>query len=82
MMRGLIIKISAYIIRYNSFLLSAFCSTALKKKKGGKNTALRILTISYEKPETNVASFFLTDGLELVNDIKMFVTVAFYEIIS
>ncbi|MDR6565937.1 UNVERIFIED_ORG: hypothetical protein DFS12_101907 [Chitinophaga ginsengisegetis] len=30
------------------------------KRKSGKNTALRILTISYEKPETNLAGLSIS----------------------
>jgi len=36
-------------------------------KKGGKNTALKILTISYEKPKTNLIRLFLAVTPVLVN---------------
>jgi hypothetical protein len=52
-----------------------------KNRKGGKNTALRILTISYEKPKTNVERLSLAVILKLVKAIKMFVSVAIYQII-
>jgi hypothetical protein len=48
------------LLRPGNVYLKTVYTVVAVKRKSGKNTALRILTISYEKPKTNVAGLSIS----------------------